>query len=81
MRHLTVVKQNPRETVLQATCPDCGIVEEFTVSSASLQMWTRGDRIQDAFPELGENQREKMQTGFCDPCWQKMWAYLNDEEE
>ena len=60
MSHLNVVKQNPRETVLQTTCPDCGIVDEFTVSSASLQMWTRGDRIQDAFPELDEHKREKM---------------------
>jgi hemolysin-activating ACP:hemolysin acyltransferase len=78
--HLTVVKQNPRITTLQATCPDCGIVNEFVVSSPSLQMWVRGDLIQDAFPELTADQREQFITGYCDPCWQKMWAYLNDEE-
>jgi hypothetical protein len=78
---LEVVTRDEVSTQLKVTCPDCRNVSELEVSTPALQMWQRGDLIQDAFPQLTPFHREQLITGYCDPCWQKMWAYLNDEEE
>jgi hypothetical protein len=78
--HLILKDQNEQETVVEAVCPGCSGVERMTVKTASLAMWNRGDLIQDAFPELDASQRERFITGYCDPCFQAMWDYLNDED-
>lgn len=69
-------------TTLTVTCPDCKAESELTVEAKPLQTWlTTHTLIQVAFPKLSDFQREQLITGYCQVCWDKMWAYLEDEED
>ena len=39
------------------------------VSGAQFDSWERGTSIQVAMPDLSENDRERLVTGICPPCW------------
>ena len=64
-----------RMTVLDVICPDCKGESALAVSTTSLEEWltTRG-LIQVLFPELSSFQREQLITGYCQACWDAMWA-------
>ena len=42
--------------------------------------WTQlGDNIQDALPDLDDDQRELLMTGTQAHCWEKMWEGFSDD--
>lgn len=53
-------------------CPGCGTVQAVRVSVGSYISWQTGVLIQDAMPELTDDQREFFITGVCPTCWDKM---------
>lgn len=55
-------------------CPDCGGVEIFEVAETDLFLWESGGLIQNCFPYLTKDQRERLISGYCTPCWDKLWA-------
>lgn len=58
---------------------NCRKTEEITVKTADLRAYlnaSQGDpkrHIQNAFPYLTPDQRERLQSGTCPPCWERMW--------
>jgi hypothetical protein len=54
-------------------CPDCKNGYILTVDMDRFEKWLRGIFfVQDAFPTLNANDRERLITGFCPKCWDKM---------
>ena len=41
---------------------------------AGYDAWRGGELIQRALPEVDFKDRERLISGMCDPCWQKLWA-------
>lgn len=63
------------------TCPMCGDVKEFFLSEAGYEAWYNGCTVQQAFPELDTNDRERLISGICPTCWDKMFSVPDDEED
>jgi hypothetical protein len=62
-------------------CPNCGSTNVVTVDWGAYGRWQRHEElIQDAFPELTPAQREGLLTGYCDPCFDDMWADDSDND-
>jgi hypothetical protein len=57
-------------------CPLCGAKHEIECDQAGYLAWKKGTPILEALPELSPSQRERLQTGLCDDCWDR----LSDEE-
>ena len=60
------------------TCPCCGLERSVTVTREAWIRWQEGAMIQDAFPTLTASEREILQTGICDPCWDATFDDLED---
>jgi hypothetical protein len=57
------------------TCHVCEREQEPIVAEHhQFRAWTRGMKVQDAFPELTPGQRELMISGTCEPCFDKMFG-------
>jgi hypothetical protein len=56
---------------IERTCTHCSAVYTVTVSAKGFAAWDmgRGAHLQDAFPELTDNERELFLTGWCGPCF------------
>jgi hypothetical protein len=65
----TDAEAREHRVTLRATCPLCGSQETLTLDAAQAVAWTRGKLIQVAFPDLTPAQRERLMTGYCDPCF------------
>lgn len=68
-------------TVTSLPCPSCGSTEEIEVDEAGLLAWQIGKLIQDALPNLTASQRERLQTGYCDPCWERIMGEPDEDDE
>lgn len=65
--------------VKSLACPECGEVRTYTVSEEMHEKWLRDEvRIQEAFPGLTSDDRERFLTGLHGDCWD---AYLGPEPE
>lgn len=54
-------------------CPLCGESATLEVTEEGLNRWYAGEFSQDALPELSADDRERLITGTCGPCWDKMF--------
>ena len=56
-------------------CPMCGNTSVLQdVDALGYIRWSEmGEMIQDALPELDEDQRELLMTGTHAHCWEQMW--------
>lgn len=63
-------------------CPGCGTHEVIEVTEAQAIEWKkpRGVRqpVQVVFPTLTVDQRERLITGLCGPCWDRT---IGDEDD
>ena len=64
--------------IIATRCPQCGKMKDMEVSQEAYQKWVSGTLIQNAFPELPADERERLITGICPPCWTKMFAEDDD---
>jgi len=55
-------------------CPMCGDHDTIAVNSEDYAAWLNGEYIQIAFPYLNADQRERLQTGICNACWDKSFG-------
>lgn len=62
---------------LTPDCMLCGGSEMIRVRADGLAAYEAGALIQDAFPELSDDERELIKTGTHPACWDQM---LPDEE-
>ena len=52
-------------------CPHCKEETGLRIKSVEALAWQRGALIQNAFPDLGKDDRERLMTGICAACWEK----------
>ena len=68
-----------RDLELVIICPICHETAVVKVNFEDYLAWNEGKLIQEAFPYLSANDRERVKTGICPSCWEKMFS--DDEEE
>ena len=65
--------------IYEVKCPICGKVNKLNVDATKLSIYEAGlGKIQDIFPELKPEERELIQSGICNTCWNDM--FKEDEE-
>jgi hypothetical protein len=66
-----------RLKVLTKACPgpdhEGDRVAELEVTAEEVQAYRNGAFIQDAFRSLSADDRERLLTGYCTPCWDKLF--------
>ena len=67
-----------RLTTIYTTCPCCRKESAVTVQTRDFNAWRKGALAQNAFPYLSANDRERLISGICPTCWDKMFAYEED---
>jgi hypothetical protein len=55
-------------------CPSCNQTTQVEVSSKNLFDYNQGALIQNAFPHLTPEVRERFQSGYCPTCWKSLFA-------
>jgi hypothetical protein len=58
---------------VQTQCPRCRRQEVTEYPLEGYQAWKAGQLLQDAMPTVSAENREKLITGFCSPCWDRMF--------
>lgn len=67
---------------IRTTCPLCGKVNYVEVSAIGFMRWQEeGVNIQNALPELSDNERKMLKTGICPTCWDKMFEDEDDDPD
>lgn len=58
---------------LKTKCPICGDEKEIEVKEDQLVDYVSGGKlIQDAFPDMNKEDRERLLTGVCPKCWKEL---------
>jgi hypothetical protein len=62
-------------------CPICSEFTTFEATEEQARQWQdpRGPHVQDVFPELSADDRERLITGYCAPCWTSLFAEEDEE--
>lgn len=59
-------------------CPGCGLTRQVTVPEDDYHKFQAGAHVQDAFPYLDAGIREGFLTGYCTPCWDKLFTNADE---
>jgi len=68
-------------TITSKRCPRCKSTKQLEVSFAQLLQYERGAQIQDAFPHLSADDRERFITGYCPKCWNSIFHNVDASGE
>ena len=68
------MKINNKEVTIMTACPCCGHANEVAVNEADYWDWQDGKYVQDAFPYLPAEEREKLISGICPTCWKHLFG-------
>lgn len=73
---VTPVEGRPDHLSLPLRCTGCGASSHARVIAAKqgLLAWLEGGLIQDALPDLSEDDRERLKTGICPKHWDEMFG-------
>lgn len=75
-------KEDGLETIaVYVRCPFCGNTSVVVVGKADFEKWENGACVQDAFPYLSADDRERLISGICPTCWDDMFNGMDEEEE
>jgi hypothetical protein len=62
-------------------CIVCGKTSEMEVEYDALDRWHNGRTlIQHAFPDMSDDERERLKTGTHPACWDEMFAGMDEDE-
>jgi ribosomal protein S27E len=61
-------------------CPMCGDSLTIEMPTSNLFAYNNGASITEVFPTLAPAERERFISGTCGDCWNKMFAFDDDEE-
>lgn len=64
---------------IETECPFCGDRKIIRVRKKDYIAWQDGALIQRAFPYLTANERERLSTGICPSCWDKICGLAGEE--
>lgn len=67
---LTVLKNKGSTIVIRTICPGCTHSKIYELDMIEYQKWSDGKFIQDAFPDLSNDDRERLISGICPSCWE-----------
>jgi hypothetical protein len=56
------------------TCRLCHVPRTLDISPAALAQWQAGTLIQNAFPDLTPGDRELIQSGICEACFDVLFG-------
>jgi hypothetical protein len=74
------VTQNPNGSLtVEGKCVVTGKPYSLTVVTSQFVAWQRGALIQDAFPNLTDDEREILKTGITPEGWAKMFPPGREE--
>ena len=70
-----------KTSIKSKPCPECNDTGKvFEVEREEADKFIAGAHIQDAFPNMPADERERFISGICPTCWNKMFA-MDEEEE
>jgi phage FluMu protein Com len=72
-KNLSVHHRDDGTTYFEKKCMMCGKVSNFTVPTEKYGKWMSGRFVQDVFPEYSVDDREKMVSGTCPECFNKLF--------
>ena len=59
---------------VKTTCRKCSDVKFFIVDGQAYEAWLNRELfIQDAFPDISAEDRERFISATCPSCWAKLW--------
>ena len=61
------------DVIWTVTCPFCGESEILTLPLEGFLDWRNGTPVQEAFPDLSVDDRERLISGICPDCWDEMF--------
>ena len=61
-------------------CPICESKAYMILPYEAVQAFANGALIQEAFPFMPAQQRERLITGFCPPCWENLFSDPEDDD-
>jgi len=64
---------------MKIACHSCETVVDVPVSIPQIQDWRGGTHIQDAMPNLTNDEREMLISRTCGTCWDEMFGEEDDE--
>lgn len=60
--------------VVEVECVSCKTKHTILVPTSGYKLWASGQaKIQDAMPQLSEDERELLMSGICPKCWDKLF--------
>lgn len=60
--------------VIEVKCVSCNTPHTILVPTAGYKLWASGQaKIQDAMPQLSEDERELLMSNICPACWDKLF--------
>lgn len=59
--------------ILTTPCVVCGAQYEFLVDRIRYEDWQYNTKIQDAFPDMSDEEREILISGTCDGCFNNLF--------
>jgi ribosomal protein S27E len=62
-------------------CPMCGDSLTIEMPTSRLFAYNNGASITEVFPDLNSAERERFISGTCGDCWNKMFAFDDEEED
>ena len=69
------------KVAIATTCPMCGDTKVLSLSEKGYKAWQNGALIQRALPDLGADDRERLISGICPSCWDKMFSVPDDDDD
>lgn len=67
------VEQGHQYHITTIPCPECRDKTVLTVKGTDLYSYHQGTYMQDAFPYLTNDDRERLISGVCAPCFKKLF--------
>ena len=58
---------------IATSCPFCHDISLIEVNEDDFNRWEEGEHTQDVFPYLSASDRERLITGICPECWERMF--------
>lgn len=64
--------------IVITVCPRCGDEKEFLFTKEEFARFQTGEHVQNLFPAMSVDDRERLISGTCPTCWDIMFK---DEED
>lgn len=68
-KRLADVPTKANHLMITCACPMCQRETQIEVPKEEFKAYCDGAALNDAFPSLSLREREQLQVGYCDCCW------------